>query len=186
MKYAYVRVSTVEQHEARQVDMMKKQGVSAENMFIEKRSGKNMKRPELRRILDTVQDGDALIVESYSRLARSTADLLNITDELQGKGVTLVSVKENIDTSTASGKLMLTILAGLAQFERENMLERQAEGIAAAKARGKYHPGRKKANPPEFAEIYKRVKAGEITKKQAAEILGVNRTTFYNLIERCA
>ena len=145
MKVGYVRVSTADQNPARQEEALKNQGV--ERIFMEKVSGKDMNRPKLKELLDFVREEDTVIVESYSRLARSTTDLLLIIEKLQEKNVSFVSLKENIDTTTPQGKLMLTIFAGLSQFERECTLQRQAEGIAIAKAEGKYK-GRKPIEKP--------------------------------------
>ena len=129
-----IRVSTADQNPARQEKALRQHGV--ERVFEEKISGKDMNRPKLKELLDFVREGDTAIVESYSRLARSTKDLLFIIDKLQEKKVSFVSLKENIDTTTPQGKLMLTIFAGLSQFERECALQRQAEGIVIAKAEG--------------------------------------------------
>ena len=125
MNVAYIRVSTEEQNTARQEEAMKR--FDCERIFLEKISGKNTDRPQLKAMLDYVREGDTLIVESYSRLARNTSDLLSIVDRLNEKHVAFKSIKENVDTSTPQGKLMLTIFAGLAQFERECILERQKE-----------------------------------------------------------
>lgn len=181
MKVAYIRVSTEEQNTARQEVAMQEQG--AERVFLEKISGKNTDRPQLKAMMDYVREGDTLIVESYSRLARSTADLLNIVGELEKKGVQFVSLKENIDTSTPQGKLMLTIFAGLAQFERECMLQRQKEGIAIAKAEGKYK-GRKPIEiPSNWKEIIALWKAGDITARVAQRKLNMTPATFYRKVK---
>ncbi len=189
MKVAYIRVSTEEQNTARQEEMMKSQGV--EKIFMEKISGKNTNRPQLKAMLDYVRGGDTVIVESYSRLARNTQDLLNIIDELNKKGqdeedetkrgVKFISLKENIDTSTPQGQLMLTIFAGLAQFERECTLQRQKEGIAIAKAEGKYKGRKPIAKPQNWDSVIERVDRGEITKEQAKKELGLSHATFYRL-----
>ena len=141
MKIGYVRVSSVDQNEERQLVTMKKHEV--EKVFIEKMSAKNKERPKLQEMLDYVRDGDTIIVHDLSRLARNTKDLLEIVDYLNQKEVNLVSDKEHIDSSTPMGKLMLTMIGAIYEFERSNLLERQREGIALAKAKGKYK-GRKK------------------------------------------
>ena len=182
MKVAYIRVSTEEQNTARQEEAMRALGV--ERVYIEKISGKNTDRPQLKAMLDFIREGDTVIVESYSRLARSTADLLNIIGELDNKGVSFVSLKENIDTTTPQGKLMMTIFAGISQFERECILQRQKEGIAIAKAEGKYK-GRTPAPIPEnWHEVYELWKNGEITAVEAQKRMGLKPNTFYRLVSR--
>lgn len=181
MKVAYIRVSTEDQNTARQEEAMKAQGV--ERVFIEKISGKSMDRPQLKAMMDSIREGDILIVESYSRLARNTIDLLNIVGELEKKGVAFVSLKENIDTSTPQGKLMLTIFAGLAQFERECTLQRQKEGIAIAKVAGKYKGRKPVALPDNWDEVIALWKKGEITAKVAQKKLGMTPATFYRKIK---
>ena len=136
MKIGYVRVSSVDQNEERQLVTMKKHEV--EKVFIEKMSAKNKERPKLQEMLDYVRDGDTIIVHDLSRLARNTKDLLEIVDYLNQKEVNLVSDKEHIDSSTPMGKLMLTMIGAIYEFERSNLLERQREGSALAKAKGKY------------------------------------------------
>ena len=184
MKVAYIRVSTKEQNTARQEESMKSVGV--ERVFIEKISGKDTNRPELKAMLDYVREGDTLIVESYSRLARSTADLLNIIGELDRKGVHFISLKENIDTTTPQGRLMLTIFAGLAQFERECILQRQAEGIAIAKAEGKYRGRKPIDRPAQWDDVIKLWKEGEITAVVAQKKLGMTPATFYRKVKELA
>lgn len=181
MKVAYVRVSTVEQNEGRQVEALKPHGI--ERWYIEKVSGKNADRPKLQEMMDFVREGDTVYIHDFSRLARSTVDLLNITEQLQEKGVHLVSNKENIDTSTPTGRLMLTMIAAIAQFERENLLERQREGIALAKEAGKYKGGQvKKINQKAFAELYQQYMSRQITKVEFAKRLNVSRPTLDKLL----
>lgn len=138
---AYIRVSTKDQNLDRQLEdinyELARDHHTVDKLFQEKVSGKSRdKRPELEAMLEYVQKGDVLIVESYSRLARSLRDLLNIVDELKNKGVNFISVKENIDTSTAQGELMFHLFASLAEFERKNMLQRVDEGIKVKKSKG--------------------------------------------------
>lgn len=127
MKIAYVRVSSADQNEARQVEALKKYDI--EKWFVEKVSGKDMNRPELQRLLEFAREGDTVYVKDFSRHARSTKDLLELVERFKEKNIHLVSLKENLDTSTATGKLMLTMIAAINEFERENILERQREGM---------------------------------------------------------
>lgn len=182
MKVAYIRVSTEGQNTARQEEAMRTIGV--EKCYIEKISGKNTERPQLKAMMDFVREGDTLIVESYSRLARSTHDLLEIVETLSKKGVDFVSLKENINTSTPQGKLMLTIFAGLAQFERECLLQRQAEGIAIAKANGVYK-GRKPIDKPDnWKETICDWENGKITAVEAMKKTGLSKATFYRMVKK--
>ena len=182
MNIAYVRVSTVEQNEARQTEALQKHNI--EKWFTEKVSGKDTNRPQLQAMLDFAREGDTIYIHDFSRLARSTKDLLDIVDQLTAKGIHLVSNKENIDTSTPSGKLMLTMIGAIAEFERQNLLERQREGIAIAKREGKYKGGQvKKIDDSKFIDVYKRYANREITKSQMAEELQVSRPTLDKLIK---
>jgi len=181
MNVAYIRVSTKEQNTARQEEAFK--GLNIEKSFIEKISGKNANRPQLKAMLEYVREGDTVICESYSRLARSTYDLFTIVDTLNKKGVHFVSLKEKIDTNTPQGKLMMTIFAGLAQFERECILQRQAEGIAIAKTQGKYKGRKPIEKPTEWEDIIKLWKAGEITARKAQEKLKMKPATFYRKVK---
>lgn len=124
----YVRISTIEQNEAKQVEALKKYNM--DKVFTEKISAKNGDRPELKALIKFAREGDTIYVYSLDRLAKSTKDLLNIVEELQSKGIHLVSYKENMDTSTDNGKLMITMIDTIAEFERINLLERQKEGMA--------------------------------------------------------
>lgn len=129
MRYGYVRVSTKGQNTARQDVLMNALGV--DRVFVDKCSGKDTDRPQFNEMMSLLREGDTVIVESYSRMSRSTKDLLETVEKLNELGVGFISKKENIDTTTAAGRMFLTFIAGMNQFEREVMLERQAEGIAA-------------------------------------------------------
>ena len=142
-----------------------------------------MNCPKLNELLDFVWEGDTAIVESCSRLVRSTKDLLFIIGKLQEKGVSFVSLKENIDTTTPQGKLMLTVFAGLSQFERECTLQRQAEGIAIAKAEGKYKGRKPIEKPRDWDYVIRLYKAKEITATQAQKRLGLSHATFYRMLK---
>ena len=161
MNIAYIRVSTVEQNEQRQIEAMKPFNI--EKWFIEKISAKDTNRPKLQELLEFVREGDTIHVHDFSRLARSTKDLLDIVEQLSQKNIYLVSNKENIDTSTPTGKLMLTMIGAINEFERYNLLERQREGIAIAKRNGKYKGGKRKS-VPDFENGYQRYLRREISK----------------------
>lgn len=179
MKIAYVRVSTVEQNEARQIEALEKFGI--EKWFTEKVSAKDTNRPQLKQMLDFAREGDTVYIHDFSRLARSTKDLLDIVETLHSKGIHLVSNKENIDTSTPTGKLMLTMIAAINEFERTNLLERQKEGIAIAKRNGQYK-GRKPFSSDKFDGLYSQYLRREITKTELAKQLGISRPTLDKLI----
>ena len=196
-----MRVSTVEQNEARQLETMEKYGV--EKVFSEKVSAKDKDRPELNELFKMVNGlydykksmnelvddkGNkvniiTVVVHDFSRLARSTKDLLEIVEYFESKQVALISAKEKIDSSTATGKLMLTMIGAINEFERANLLERQREGIAIAKRNGKYK-GRKevKIDNCVFEEQYQRYLNREINKTQLAKELNVSRPTLDKLI----
>lgn len=179
-KLAYVRVSTIEQNEARQVEALKKYGI--DKWFIEKVSGKDMNRPELQRMLDYAREGDTIYIHDFSRISRSTADLLALVETLTAKGIHLVSNHENLDTSTPTGKLMLTVIAAINEFERTNMLERQREGIAIAKREGKY-TGRKRTELPNIAELYDLWVTRQKSKMEIAREYGISRPTLDRLMK---
>lgn len=182
MNVAYIRVSTAEQNEERQLKAMK--GKNIDKYFTEKISAKSADRPKLKELLSFVREGDTVYIHDFSRLARSTKDLLAIFEKLKRKKVTLISNKEHIDTSTPTGKLMLTMLGAIAEFERDNLLERQREGIAIAKEKGAYKKKPKlSATSEEFINAYARYKTRELTKCQLAKELNISRTTLYKIID---
>ena len=159
---------------------MEIRGIPPERIYSEKLSWKDTKRPMLQLLMSTVERGDMVIVESISRFARNTRDLLGLVETLTQKGVEFVSLKEHIDTTTPTGRFTLTVFAAVAELEREHILQRQAEGIAAAKARG-VHLGRPTKKPPEnFAEVVKLWEHGEIGFDDALGLTGMKQATFYN------
>lgn len=180
---AYVRVSTIEQNEERQLIALER--YNPDKIFKEKVSAKDTNRPELQRLLEFAREGDTIVVHDFSRLARNTRDLLDITEQLKRKGVTLISNKENIDTSTPTGKLMLTMIGAIAEFERQNLLDRQREGIAIAKEKGVYK-GRKpiEIEDSKFTEVYNRYMSRELSKVDMAKELGVSRPTLDRMITK--
>lgn len=182
MKVAYVRVSTAEQNEARQLEALEKFGI--DKWYTEKVSGKNTNRPKLREMLDFVREGDTVYIHDFSRLARSTKDLLDIVELLNAKKVNLVSNKENLDSSTPTGKLMLTMIGAINEFERQNLLERQREGISIAVREGKYKGGQvKKIDDKAFEDCFERYSKREITKVEFAKELNISRPTLDKLLK---
>lgn len=180
MRIAYVRVSSIEQNETRQLEALKKHNI--EKWFIEKVSAKDTNRPQLKEMLEFVREGDTIYIHDLSRIARSTKDLLEIIETLQSKGVSIISNKENIDTNTSTGKLMLTMIGAIYEFERSNLLERQKEGIAIAKREGKFK-GRKAVKIDNFEEQYQNYKDRKINKVQLAKVLNITRPTLDKLIK---
>lgn len=175
---AYVRVSTVEQNEGRQIEDLKRQDI--DKWFTEKVSGKDTThRVQLQAMIDYVRAGDTVFIESFSRLARNTEDLLHIVSTLKDKGVTLMSQKENLDTSTAAGHLLLSVIGSIYQFERDCMLERQREGIALAKAQGKYKGRNKIDKPGNWDELLQKYNTRKINATELAKQCGVSRALIY-------
>lgn len=175
---AYVRVSTAEQNETRQKEALKKYDI--DKWFIEKASGKDTNRPRLQEMLEYIREDDTVYVEEFSRLGRSTADLLNTVQQIENVGAKFVSLKENFDTKTPTGKLQMTMMAAIAEFERSMILERQREGIAIAKREGKYK-GRKAVSVPNIGTYYDKYMRRKGTKVSIAHELGISRTTLDKL-----
>ena len=181
-KLGYIRVSAIDQNTERQEVALKEFNVN--KIFTEKLSGKNTNRPELHRMLDYVREGDTLYIESISRLARSTKDLLSLVQILQEKRVDLVSLKENIDTTTPQGRFILTVFGALSELERESTLQRQREGIEIAKQNGKVL-GRPLIDPPkDWDEIITLWKRGEITATESMKRLNLTKATFYRRVKQ--
>lgn len=175
----YARVSTVGQSLEAQLEQLKQAGVS--RVFQEKVSGVKKDRPQLEALLDYVREGDSVVIAKLDRIARSTRHLLEIVDQLKAKGVTFRVLNINLDTSTPTGKLMLTMLAGIAEFERDLMLERQREGIAKAKAEGRYK-GRKPTARAKSAQVTELAKQG-LTKQAIAAELNIGVASVYRILK---
>lgn len=191
MKIGYVRVSTVDQNEARQIEAMKEDGV--EKIYMDKKSGKDFNRPEYQKMIASLQKGDILVIHSIDRLGRNYEEIITewrkITKEIEAdiivQDMPLLNTTQNKDlTGTLIADIVLQLLSYVAQRERENIRQRQKEGIAIAKAQGKYKGRAKKEIDKElFKETKRSWQRGEITKVQFAEIMGVSRSTLYKLLE---
>ena len=181
----YARVSTEDQNEARQLESFRTFREPISKTFIDKCSGKNMNRPQLKAMLDYVREGDVVVVSDFSRLARSTKDMLQIVQDLTDKGVGLISMKENLDTETPQGKFMLTVFAALAELERATILQRQREGIEIAKSEGKYK-GRKPVpvDEDQFRAECAKWRAGEQTARETMQKLDIKPNRFYRIVKR--
>ena len=180
MQVGYIRISTVGQNTARQEVLMRELGV--EKVFIDRMSGKSADRPELKAMMAFVRQGDTVVVESISRFARNTKDLLELVEKLTAKGVEFVSKKEAIDTTTPTGKFMLTIFGAVAELEREYILQRQAEGIAIAKQQGVYQ-GRRPIVHPDFEKTAALWREGKLTATEAMKRLNMKPSTFYRKVK---
>jgi len=178
VEVGYCRVSTQEQNEARQIKAFEDRGIT--KVFIDKQSGKDTNRPQLQAMIDFIREGDVVVVESYSRLSRSTVDLLRLVDQFKAKGVKFISLKEQIDTTTPAGEFMMKVFASLADFERQQLLQRQAEGIAVAKAAGKYRGKPKtKIDKTAFCAECAKWLEGKQTATETMKRLGLKANTFY-------
>ncbi len=180
-KIGYIRVSAVDQNTDRQEIALSE--LEMHKVFIEKASGKNTERPQLKKMLEYIREGDTVYIESISRLARSTRDLLSIVQQLQDKHVELISLKENIDTTTSQGRFVLTIFGALSELERENILQRQQERIAAAKIKGKKFGRPEIEQPKDWNNVIALWRRGEITAVEAMRRLELNRGTFYRRVK---
>lgn len=185
MKFGYARVSTKEQNEARQIKAFEELGV--DRYFLDKQSGKNADRQQLKEMLAFIREGDIIVVESISRIARNTKDLLTIVDTINGKGAEFVSMKESLDTRTPTGKFMLTVFGAMAELEREYILGRQAEGIKLAKDAGKYQ-GKPKMTIDEdaFKRECKKWREGKQTATETMKRLNLKPNTFYRRVKELA
>lgn len=178
MKYAYVRVSTIEQNMARQMEIMEKANIAMENVYSEKKSGKNMEREELQKLLSIARIGDSITVADISRLGRNMRDIVNVVYDLDKRGISIVSIKEGVDTSTELGRTFVMIAGIFAEMERNAIRERQMQGIAIAKREGRMK-GRPKKSCPEFERVYMQYQNGSISLEQLLKLLDCSKSTYY-------
>ena len=177
---AYARVSTADQNLDRQLDALKNYGIDI--MYCEKMSGTKKSRPELDRMLKEVEDGDTIVIESLSRLGRSVKNLAELMEVFNQRNIRLVSLKETIDTTTPTGKLLFTILSSLAQFERDVLVERTQEGLAAARARGR-NGGRPKNDESAVKKAVALYQTKQYSLKEISDLTGVSASTIYRAIK---
>lgn len=177
----YARVSTESQNLDRQLDILRKYG--CEIIYNEKMTGTKRERPELDKMLDRMTEGDTVVIESLSRLGRSTKDLIELTELFQKKGVHLISLKESIDTSTSTGKLLFTLMSAIAQFERDVIADRTREGLRSARARGRTG-GRPKTDSDSIRKAVKLYDTGQYSIKEIEELTGVKKSTLYRNLQR--
>ena len=174
--FGYARVSTEAQNLDRQLDALRQYGVDV--IYNEKMTGTKRDRPELTKLLDRISEGDTVVIESLSRLGRSTKDLIELTELFEKKGVHLVSLKESIDTSTSTGKLLFTLMSAIAQFERDVIADRTREGLRSARARGR-KGGRPKTNSEDIKKAVKLYNTQQYSIKEIEEMTGVKKSTLY-------
>ena len=174
--FGYARVSTEQQNLDRQLDMLQKYGV--DYLYNEKMTGTKRNRPELEKLLERLTEGDTVVVESLSRLGRSTKDLIWLMDTFNSKGVNLVSMKESIDTTTSTGKLLFTLMSAIAQFERDVIADRTREGLNSARARGR-KGGRPRTDSDKLRKAIKLYNTQQYSLAEIEDMTGVKRSTLY-------
>jgi len=183
-RFGYARVSTVAQEEARQIDLLKGEyGIPDSDIYTDKLTGKTLKRKEFQLLQQVLRSGDQVVVESLSRISRSTKDLLALLEDWSERGITCISDKENIDFSTATGKLILTVIAALAEFERETIRERVLEGLASAKARGRVG-GRPPTPKSKLEKAIKLYHTNAYSINEITEMTGVKRSVLYRALRK--
>lgn len=180
MIYGYARVSTSDQNLDRQKDALEKYGIDM--LFCEKISGTKKNRPELDKMLGVVQNGDTIVIESLSRLGRSVKNLAELMELFNSKNIRLISLKETIDTTSSTGRLLFTILSSLAQFERDVLVERTKEGLSAARARGKLG-GRPKSDESAVKKAVVLYNTKQYSLKEIEELTGISKSTLYRAIK---
>lgn len=177
--YGYARVSTKSQDLQRQLDILEK--YNCDEILTEKITGTKKSRPQINHLKSVIRKGDTLVIESWSRLGRSTKDLIELMEYFSTKGVTVISNKENFDTHTPQGKLMLTVFQAFAEFERDLISQRTKEGLSSARARGRVG-GRPRANLNKIKQALELYDSGKFTVTEIRETTGVARSTLYKYI----
>ncbi|HZK52955.1 MAG TPA: recombinase family protein [Desulfosporosinus sp.] len=177
--YGYARVSTQQQELIRQLDMLKQYNCT--EILTEKISGTKANRPELNRLKDKIRPGDTLIIESFSRLGRSTKDIIELAEYFENKNVKLISIKENFDTNTPQGKLMLTVFQAFSQFERDLIVQRTKEGLESARARGR-KGGRPKVKDKNIEKALNLYNSKEYSVSEIVAMSGISQATLYRYI----
>ena len=178
--FGYARVSTEAQNLDRQLDALEKYGV--DKIYNEKMTGTKRDRPELEKMLERMTEGDTVVIESLSRLGRSTKDLIELVELFEKRGVHLVSLKEQIDTTTSTGKLLFTLMSAIAQFERDVIADRTREGLKAARARGHFG-GRPKFDEEKVRQAIKLYNTKEYSLREIEELTGVKKGTLYRRLQ---
>ena len=181
MHIGYIRVSTDHQNTDRQKDLLKKQYPEIKKFYIDRQSGKNTDRPQLREMMNYARKNDVIVVESLSRLARNTRDLIDITDQLNKNEIHLISLKESIDATTPSGRAMMKMFSVFADFEREIIVERTKEGLASARARG-HVGGRPAINKETVANAIKLYDSRKFSIQEICKITGISKGSLYKYI----
>lgn len=179
--YGYARVSTQQQELIRQLDLLEK--YKCTEIVTEKMTGTKSNRPELNRLKDKLRAGDIVVVESFSRLGRSTNDLIDLVSFFETKKVKLISIKENFDTTTPQGILMMTVFQAFSQFERDLIVERTKEGLVSARARGR-KGGRPTVSNQDITKALNLYKSEEYSIKEIVEMTGISRATLYRYIKK--
>ena len=180
MIYGYARVSTADQNLDRQTDALKKYGI--DKLFCEKMSGTKKNRPELDLMIQIVQPGDTIVIESLSRLGRSVKNLAELVENFNKNNIHLISLKETIDTTSPTGKLLFTILSSLAQFERDCLAERTREGLSAARARGRLG-GRPKSDEKALQKAIALYKSKAYSVTEVTDLTGISKSTLYRALK---
>ena len=184
MLLGYARVSTEDQNLDRQIDQLKDLGISMVNIYTEKVTGTKKDRPVLLKLLEYARTGDEIVVTDLTRISRSTKDLISLVEDLGNRGINLKSLKESwLDTGTAQGKLMFTIIAGLSQFERDLISERTKEGLISARARGRTggRPSIKQENVTKALKLYD---TQNVTIQDICTMCNLSKNTLYNYIRQ--
>lgn len=180
MIYGYARVSTADQNLDRQLDALRKHGI--DRLFCEKMSGTKKNRPELDKMLSELSEGDTVVIESLSRLGRSVKNLSELMEYFNTKNIRLVSMKETIDTTSPTGRLLYTILASLAAFERDILVERTSEGLKAARARGRVG-GRPKTDAKAMQKAIALYQTKEYSVTDITDLTGVSKSALYRALK---